>query len=117
MSPKPNTDRLMRAISLLTALQNNTKNANEFNDISDSHVTEFHTTLSSIADMGIDIKEFRIPDSELNPQVLVSKSGRERYSEKKYVRKSIFLTKLEGIIIYLNFILKKPKPRAGFKSK
>ena len=109
MSNDIDADKLIRAISLLTALQSSTKDAKEYNDLSDSHVSEFHTTLSSISDMGIDITEFRIPDSEL-------KFG---FSERgpKYVRKSIFLTKLVGILNYLNYILKEPERSTGFKPR
>ena len=112
-----NPDKLIRAISLLTALQGSTKNANEHNDLSDSHVNEFHTTLSSIADMGIDITEFLIPNSELKPRHLASAGSVNSYSKENYVRKSIFLTKLDGILNYLNYILKEPKRSAGFKPK
>ena len=117
MPEEINPDKLIRAISLLTALQSSTKDAKEYNDLSDSHVSEFHTTLSSIADMGIDITEFFIPDSELKPKLLSSSPRGDSYSDIKYVRKSIFLTKLDGILNYLNYILEEPKRSAGFKPK
>jgi hypothetical protein len=110
-----NADKLIRAISLLTALRISTEDANEYNDLSESHVGELRATLSSIADMGIDIKEFRIPDSELKPRFLGTSSRGNSYSTEKYVRKSIFLTKLDGIINYLNAILKEPKRTVGYK--
>ena len=112
-----NADKLIRAISLLTALRSATKDAKEYNDLSDSHVSQLHTTLSTISDMDIDITEFRIPDSELKPKALFSIAGNTSYSTEKYVRKSIFLTKLDGIINYLQYILEEPKRSAGFKPK
>jgi len=112
-----NVDKLVRAISLLTALRDSIKDASEYNDLSDSHVSEFHTRLSSITNIGIDVTEFLIPDSEVEPRVLsIGPSGRT-YSTERYVRKSIFLTKLDGILNYLNYILKEPKRSAGFKPK
>jgi len=117
MRKEINADKLIRTVSLLTALRSSTKDANEYNDLSESHVSEFHTTLSNITNMGIDVTEFLIPDSELKPQLLMSTSSGDTYSTEKYVRKSIFLTKLDGILNYLNYILKEPNRTAGFKAK
>jgi len=116
MPEQIDTDKLIRAISLLSALRSATKAAKEYNDLSESHVSELHTTLSTISDMGIDVTEFLIPDSQVKPEVrAVSVEGTVRYSEEKYVRKSIFLTKLNGILTYLNYILKEPDKTIGFK--
>jgi len=117
MSKEINADKLIRAISLLTALRSSTQDAKEHGDLSDSHVSEFHARLSDITDMGIDVTEFLIPDSELKPKLLSSSPRGDSYSDIKYVRKSIFLTKLDGILNYLNYILKEPKRSAGFKPK
>ena len=116
MPEQIDTDKLIRAISLLSALRSATKAAKEYNDLSESHVSELHITLSTISDMGIDVTEFLIPDSELKYQLLFSSSAiGDSYSDIKYVRKSIFLTKLDGILNYLNYILKEPDKTIGFK--
>ena len=117
-------DKLIRAISLLTALLSSTKDAKEYGEISESHVSELHANLTNIEKLGIDVTGFRIPDSEINAIItsLPSSSSRgggtrHTYSDKKYVYKSIFLTKLNGILNYLNYILKEPQRSAGFKPK
>jgi len=116
MPEEVNADQLIRAISLLTALRDSIKDAKEHNDLSDSHVIEFHSRLADIQSMNIDTTEFLIPDSQVKPEVrAVSVEGTVRYSEEKYVRKSIFLTKLNGILTYLNYILKEPDKTIGFK--
>ena len=117
MTKEVNADQIIRALSLLTALRSSIQDAREYNDLSESHVSEFHTTLSNLTNMGIDVTEFLIPDSELKPQLLVSSRRGDSYSTIKYVRKSIFLTKLDGILNYLNYIMEEPKRSAGFKPK
>lgn len=119
MPKKNGTDTLLRAISLLTALRDNTKDLGEQGAISESHVNQFHTILSTITLLGIEVTEFQISESEVEPQIASqSFSGRQNhieYTEEKFVRKSIFLTKLDGILNYLNHISKEPKRRAGSK--
>lgn len=115
MTKQIDVDKLIRAISLLTALRDSTKDAKEYNDLSESHVSEFHARLSDITTMGIDIAEFLIPNPELEPKLLMSSDSGNTYSDEKYVRKSIFLTKLNGILNYLNYILKQPERTVGFK--
>ena len=73
--------------------------------------------------MGIDIISFLIPDSEVKPCITSISSltwdneqQHTEYSDEKYVRKSIFLTKLDGILNYLNYILKEPDKTIGFKN-
>ncbi len=55
-----NNDKLIRAYSLLTALRQNTSgdSINEYNGLTTSHVNQFHTILSSISSLGIDVSEF-----------------------------------------------------------
>jgi len=117
MTSKGNGDRLIRAVSLLTALRKNTsgESIDEYTGLTTSHVTEFHTILTSVSSIGIDVTEFLVPEQEVKPRVTVQTSNGPRYSEEKYVRKSLFLTKLDAIINYLEILLKeKPRP-AGFQ--
>lgn len=119
MPKKNDLDKLLRALSLLTALRQNTSvdSIREYADLTTSHVNEFHTILSTISSIGIDVSEFFIPDQELKPTVTsidtLGKGG-ATYSEEKYVRKSIFLTKLDAIINYLTMLLKEKPRKTGF---
>ncbi len=121
MPKKNGTDTLLRAISLLTELRTNTKDLGEQGDISESHVNQFHTILSTISLLGIEVIEFHISESEVKPQIASQSwgSGQKhiRYTDESYIRKSIFLTKLDGILDYLDHILKEPERSTGFKQK
>ena len=103
------TDTLLRATSLLTALRDNIKDLGECGDITESHVNQFHTILSTITLLGTEVTEFQIPESEVKSDIAsqVWSSGKNHieYTDEKFVRKSIFLTKLDGILNYLNSIL------------
>ncbi len=119
MAAEINSDKLLRALSLLTALRQNTsgESINEYKGLTTSHVTEFHTILSNISSTGIEVPEFFIPEQEIKPLVTsTSSSGGITYSEVKYVRKSLFLTKVDGIINYLQLLLKEPPRKAGYKT-
>ena len=121
MPRQSNTDKLLRAISLLTALRNNIKDLHEEGDLTESHVNQFHTILSTITFLGLKVNEFQIPESEVKHQIASQSwsSGQRniRYTDEKFVRKSIFLTKLDGILNYLDYVSKEPKRSAGFKPK
>lgn len=98
-------DNFMRTISLLTRLRESIEEDKEHNDISESHVIEFHNILSNLISLGIRIEDFKISDSELIPRPAASTSSGSSHSETKYVPKSVFLTKLDSILNYLNSIV------------
>ncbi len=120
------TDKLLRCLAFLTALRQNTSvdSIREYADLTTSHVNEFHTILSTISSIGIDVSEFFIPDQEVKPTVTPSPvdnatgraTGSATYSEEKYVRKSIFLAKLDAIINYLNMLLEDKPRKTGFQT-
>ena len=112
-----NLDKLLRCMALLTALRQNTSgdSINEYTGITDSHVQELHAILSTISSMGIDASEFFIPEQEVQPRVTFSGPGGTSYTKEKYIRKSLFLTKLDAIISYLNMFLKEKPRKAGFR--
>lgn len=115
------TDKLIRALSLLKALRQNTSedSITEYNSLTTSHVHQFHTILETISSIGIDVSEFFIPDHEVKPGDSSSSWGpgghADSFSSEKYVRKSIFLTKVDGIINYLKTLLEEEPRKAGFK--
>ncbi|MFC1901856.1 hypothetical protein ACFLX3_02895 [Chloroflexota bacterium] len=117
--PNINADKLRRAILLLKTLRSNIKDSKEYIDLPESHVIKFHNLLLSISQSGIDVTEFHIPKTELKPSVesVNSVKGNTTYSNDKYVRKSIYLCKLDGIINNLSALLEEPKRSVGFKPK
>jgi len=120
MSTEGNTDKILRALALLTALRQNTSSESitEYNSLSTSHVTQFHEILNSISSIGIDVKEFFIPDQEVKPKLLsISSVSGPRYSEERYIRKSLFLTKVDGIMNYLEMLLKEKPRKTGFQPR
>jgi len=122
MVTEEDKDKLIRALSLLNALhQNSSGNSiEEYNSLTTSHVNQLHAILSSISSVGIDVTEFFIPEEEIKPRVTSISTlggGGTTYSEEKYIRKSLFLTKLDGIINYLNSLLEEPPRKAGFNPR
>jgi len=119
MPNKLSADQLIRSISLLKALRSAISDLKEYNDITESHVNEFHEILKRISAMGIDLEEFFVSNSQIQRDIVSSiwdgSSVHHTYSEEKYVRKSILLTKLDGIINYLNAVLKEPERTLGYQ--
>ncbi|MBA7705727.1 hypothetical protein ES703_114563 [subsurface metagenome] len=111
-------DKLVRALSSLTGLRQNVSvdSIKEYNDLTTSHVDQFHTILEAISSTGIDVSEFFIREREVEPMVAHHSAYPDTYSEEKYVRKSIFLAKLDGIINYLTKLLKEEPCKALFKN-
>ncbi|MFC1948752.1 hypothetical protein ACFLW0_01060 [Chloroflexota bacterium] len=111
-------DRLLRALSQLKALRTSIADpsVNEYSDLTESQVNQFHSVLSSISSAGIEVAEFKIPGTEIQPRLtsIDASDGARGYSDEKYVRKSVFLAKLNGIISYLNTRLTEHPGRTGF---
>ena len=116
MATEIDIDKLLRCLSLLTALRKNTSgdSIDEYHGLTTSHVTEFHSILSTISSIGIDVSEFFVPEQEVKPRVLMSGPRGTSYSKEKYIRKSLFLTKLDAIIGYLNMLLEEKPRKTGF---
>jgi len=112
-------DKLIRALARLTALRANTSgdSIREHGDLSTEHVDDFHAILTSISSIGIDVPEFFIPEDQVKPIVRSISQSRTTYSEENYVRKSIFLSELDGIIDYLKILLEKPPEKMGLGPK
>ncbi len=111
-----NQDAIICAYALLSSLRKNIDQPSitEFNSIKSSYVEEYHNALNLLEEIGMNVSHFRIPDSELKPQLLSSSLSGSRYSEEKYVRKSYFLSKLDAILIYFELQTSEPKRTMGF---
>ena len=111
-------DKLARAYATLKSLRNNIA---EMTVVEEKYVHEFHTALDKLESIGIDVSEFRIPDSEIAPIVTSirtltfkdSPSG-VTYSKEKYVDKAFILTKLDAILGYFEIITSEKPIRIGF---
>jgi len=78
--------------------------------------------LTKLEGIGIDVSEFRIPDSEVVPRLTAirtltfrngPKAGAD-YSKEKYVDRSFILTKLDAILGYFEIITSEKPKRIGF---
>ena len=109
-------DIITRAYAVLSSLRKNIDQPSiaEHNSIKSSYVEEFHSALRLLEEMGMDVSQFYMPDSEIQPRLLVSSLEGDSYSRDKYVRKSYFLTKLDAILIYFDMKTAKPPNRIGF---
>ncbi len=110
-------DVLARAYARLAALR---KNIGEMVDylVLEMYVQEFHAVLDRIEGIGIDVSEFRIPDSEVEPRTMASwlegDVSKHSYSKEKYVDKSFILIKLDAILGYFEISTSEKPRRIGF---
>lgn len=111
-----NQDAIIRAYALLSSLRKNVDQPSiaEYHGITSSYVGEYHKALDLLEEIGMNVSHFRIPDSELQPRLLVSSLSSLSYSEEKYVRKSYFLSKLDAILQYFELQTSEPKKTIGF---
>lgn len=107
------TDAFARAYALLSSLQQNLNKMTDYS-VEETYVNEYHSILDRIEETGIDVSEFRVPDSEIKPRVTAAWEGGQSYSEEKYVKRVFLLTKAEAILGYFNIITKEPPPKIGF---
>ena len=112
-------DTLARAYAMLSSLR---KNIAQMGAVEETYVREFHTVLTKLEGIGIDVSEFRIPDSEVVPRLTAirtltfrngPKAGAD-YSKEKYVDRSFILTKLDAILGYFEIITSEKPKRIGF---
>ena len=107
-------DVILRAYSTLQALRKNIEKINY--GVTEVYVQEFHGILNRLRDIGIEVSEFRIPDSLVKPRITATFSdGRRSYSDEKYVDKPFILTKLDAILGYFEFVTSETPKRIGFR--
>ena len=89
-----------RAYAHLTSLKRNLKDPM----VHEKYVQEYHKILASLGEAGMEIMEFKIPDSELKQSWSSTNfiSGEVEYNDYKEVEQTYFLYKLDSIIAYLN---------------
>ena len=106
-------DAIARVYAMLSSLR---KNIDQIGAVPEKYVREFHTMLDRLEGIGIDVSEFRIPDSEVQPQVTIIRfeRGEKSYSKEKYVDRSFILTKLDAILGYFEIITSEKPRRMGF---
>jgi hypothetical protein len=112
-------DIFIRAYARLTSLK---KNIDQINTgVSETYVNEYHTVLNKLEEVGIEVSEFRIPDSLVKPRVTSSQKNYSTgvshlsYSNGKYIDKSFLLTKLDAILGYFEIITSKEPRKIGFR--
>ena len=116
---KNNEDELIRAYTMLSALRENINQITK-NDIEETYVREFHTVLDKVEGIGIEVTEFRIPDSAVQPIIdrpVLNRGGEviKHYSKEIYVDKSFILFKLDAILSYFEFITSDKPRKIGFR--
>ncbi len=114
---KDNQDILARTLATLSSLRKNIDQMTTHN-APEKYVLEFHTVLDRLESIGIDVAEFRIPDSAVKPRITASwmegAISKESYSEEKYVERSFILTKLDAILGYFEIITSEKPRKIGF---
>ena len=114
-----NQDVLARAYATLKAIRENIREMGEYNRVGEVFVEEFHTTLEKLEEMGVGVSEFRIPDSLVKPRVTSSQweggVTHNKYSDEKYVQKSVLLMKPDTVLGYFEIITGEEPIRMGFK--
>ena len=103
-------DALVRAYAMLSSLRKNITQI--VGNVEETYVREFHAVLDRLKGIGIDVSEFRIPDSMVNPRVTSFNmfTKETTYTEEKYVDKPYLLTKIDAILNYFE-ITTSEKPR------
>jgi hypothetical protein len=112
-------DAIVKAYALISSLRKNIDQPSitENGSIDTSYITTYHNALGLLEKQGFSISDFKIPDSEIKPKVMgfFTLNGSEtRYSKERFVRKSYFLSKLDGILLYFEIQSSEPKKGMGF---
>ena len=115
-----NQDALARAFATLSSLRKNIDDMQE-RLIPLTYVREFHAVLDRVAGIGIDVSEFRIPESELKAGMRVASykigdpsSFKSNDSGKEYVERSFILFKIDSILSYFEIITSEKPRKIGF---
>ncbi len=71
--------------------------------IPERNVVEYHTELQRLQEIGDDVAEFYVQQSDVKPDITSQniRTGEIFYSSEKYVKAVLMLPKLEGVIAYL----------------
>jgi hypothetical protein len=83
--------------------------------VEETYVKEYHSILDRLERMGMDVAEFRVDASEIQPRVISSSLEGAKYSREKYVKTTLLLIKVESILGYFQLGSEEPKRTIGFK--
>lgn len=121
-----NQDKLARAYSRLRSLRANLpENARSL--VEEYYVVDYHEVLQHLDDLGIDVSEFRVPDTLINPIPVAAsvthpwaRTGKPSftYSQERYVNRNILMSKIDAVLGYFELITEKPdepQKRIGFR--
>ena len=99
----PNPDTIARAYSRLLALKTNLP----LGEVELKIVNEYHDLVESLAPE-VDVAEFRIPSDWLVATINVIQidylTGKSKYGETQHVPRHLFLTKVDGLLHYLEIL-------------
>lgn len=111
-----NQDVILRAYAVLSSLRRNIDQPSitEYGSVKSSYVDEFHSVLKSLEEIGMNVSQFYIPHSEIEPRLEFSSLEGDTYSKDRYVRKSYLLTKLDASLMYFDMKTAKPRQPIGF---
>ena len=104
----------MEAYARLKALKSNLP---DHVNVEVKYVEEFHSILCLLTQTsGLDLGNFRIPDSELKPQVTSwnYRTGTVDYSDDNYCQRAFLMMKIDGVLTFLEIPSSQPKPKIGF---
>jgi len=110
---KNSQDELARAYAMLSSLR---KNVDKIYDVTPEYVNVFHNVLDKLQGIGIDVSEFRIPDSEIKPRAASMNylTGEAHYTQERYVDKAYFLIQLDTVLSYFEIITSEQPRKMGF---
>ncbi len=107
---------LKRAYTSISSLK---EHLPDYHTVQDKYVNQYHAALDKLASLGIDVEEFRIPPSELKPQITsfnYLQPGQETYSEHPEVERSFFMYKIDSLLGYFSLNDQSEGKSIGFKS-
>lgn len=111
-------DILARAYARLQSLGKNIAGVQSYH-VEEKYVQEYHEVLSKLEVIGIDISDFRIPDSLVKPIITSSSTdvygtSKHSYSEEKYVERTLLLIKIDSVIGYFEIVISEKPKNIGF---
>ena len=104
-------DTLRRAYSRLGALKENLPKGYY---VGEDYVREYHEILSLLEEPWVQIDEFKISSEQVVPVVTSVTDGEATYSGHRYIERTYFLVKLDGLLAYFTLTYDERKPRIGF---
>jgi hypothetical protein len=104
-------DKLYKSLAILNALKSNVGSTSS---VDEKYVKEFRSVLDKLKSIGLQVDDFDVPNSEVNPMLRASSLSGDTYSREKYVDKYYFLTKVDAVLNYLDLLLEKRPPELGF---